>query len=80
MSKQAAIKAAANADKAVAAYDAYVMPVIGVDAFTADMLAADAAAACQEAVRAGRGHQPAWLLKEYSAHVAFFRAIAGVLA
>lgn len=75
-----AIAACNIADKAVAAYDAYVFGAVGrsFDGFKADLLAADAADACAKAAhlgkRAGRCGQ------FDAARAAEFRAIAGSLA
>lgn len=58
-----AVEAARSADKAVAAYDAFIFSAVGrqFDAFKADCLASDAADACAKAarlaVRAGRNDQ-----------------------
>lgn len=73
------------AEKAVAAYDAFVFAAIGlyVDdfAFRADMLAANAVEALESARRAAvRAGEPAWLIQQLTAQIAEFRDIAGALA
>lgn len=69
----------AEADRSVAAYDAFIFTSIGhtFDADHADLLAMLASMDCEAAAESAKGREPAWLVDMYRGLAAEFAAIGG---